>query len=184
MVQLAEENKTTVTDVNMSVASSAVQSLPVKKRRDVLKELGKERPVTSVPSPSVSQVPVSVSPVGVSSVTPRAGLTFTFNSPPRRVSPRLNPQSPSKSDSAAMSPHSSSVLTLLSQQPQEVQTQMWYSINQLVLQQLGDKRKLELSTDEHVSKRARIEKSDDQKQLLGDQSTHDTNHTHVTNTHS
>jgi hypothetical protein len=176
-VPLAEENKTTVTDVNTSVASSAVQSLPVKKRRDALKELGKERPVTSVPSPSVSQVPVS-------SVTPRAGLTFTFNSPPRRVSPRLNPQSPSKSDPAAMSPHSSSVLTLLSQQPQEVQTQMWHSINQLVLQQLGDKRKLELSTDEHVSKRARIEKSDDQKQLLGDQSTHDTNHTHVTNTHS
>jgi len=58
-----------------------------------------------------------------------------------------------------MSPHSSTVLTLLSQQPQEVQSQMWQSINQLVLQQLGDKRKLDQHSDEHVSKRARVDTS-------------------------
>ncbi len=163
------ENKSAVTGVNASAASS-VQSLPVKKRREALKE----RTVTATPSPTVPHVPVSVAPVIVSSVTPRTGLTFTFNSPPRRVSPRLNPQSPSKSDTSAVNAHSSSVLTLLSQQPQEVQTQMWHSINQLVLQQLGDKRKLEQSTDEHVAKRARIDSTD----------LNNTHHTNTNNTNS
>ena len=143
-----------VTGVNVN-APSSLQSLPVKKRREALKD----RSVISAPSPLVA---VTTPPVLVSNVTPRTGLTFTFNSPPRRVSPRLNPQSPSKGESiesSPMSPHSSTVLTLLSQQPQEVQSQMWQSINQLVLQQLGDKRKLDQHSDEHVSKRARVDTS-------------------------